>query len=194
MPRRRSLTPEERALWQAVADGIRPLHPPAPAGSGAEPAELPAGPAGAAREPPARPAPFRIGEAAAPPPRPAAKAPPPRIDARTFARLRRGRLAPEARLDLHGLTLAEAHGELLRFVLAAQTRGLRLLLVITGKGRSAGGAGAAHRPPGLLRQQVPHWLRLPPLGGLVLETAEAHPRHGGAGALYVYLRRGGQST
>jgi len=98
-------------------------------------------------------------------------------------KLRRGALRPEARIDLHGLTLAQAKPALTGFVMRAESEGKRLVLVITGKGRAGpGGHGA-------LRRQVPHWLRLPPLAPLVLETIEASRRHGGAGALYVYLRR-----
>ena len=103
-------------------------------------------------------------------------------------KLRRGKLAPEARIDLHGMTLAEAHVALTGFILMSRTLGRRLVLVITGKGRSRG--GSAPMQPGALRQQVPDWLRLPPLGEAVLQVAPAHRRHGGEGAYYVYLRRG----
>jgi DNA-nicking Smr family endonuclease len=102
------------------------------------------------------------------------------MDANTFARMARGRLRPEARLDLHGMTLAEAHGEVVRFVLHARARGLRLVLLITGKGRGD--------EVGALRRDVPRWLALPPLAPAVLQVAPAHRSHGGEGALYVYLR------
>jgi DNA-nicking Smr family endonuclease len=103
------------------------------------------------------------------------------MDRKKFGRLRRGKVSPEARLDLHGLTQAEAHADLTAFILVSHQMGRRLVLVITGKG------GAGHA--GILRQQVPHWLSLPPLRACVLQIAEAHLSHGGAGALYVYLRR-----
>jgi DNA-nicking Smr family endonuclease len=109
------------------------------------------------------------------------------MDAKIHARMVRGKLAPEARLDLHGMTLAEAQPELIRFVLNAQEAGLRLVLVITGKGKMT--FEPVPRPIGALRHQVPHWLRLPPLAQAVQQVTEAHLKHGGGGALYVYLRR-----
>lgn len=111
------------------------------------------------------------------------------MDAKLHARMIRGRIAPEARLDLHGLTLAEAHPALVAFILRAHRDHRRLVLVITGKGRAPDPHLMRHGTGGILRQQVPQWLRLPPLGGVVLQSGEAHRRHGGAGALYVYLRR-----
>ncbi len=107
----------------------------------------------------------------------------------------RGKLVPEARLDLHGMTLAQAHGALNSFILGAVRRGLRLVLVITGKGRGGSGQGFDDGPlprrAGALRQEVPHWLRSAPLGAHVLNTHAAHRSHGGDGALYVYLRKAG---
>jgi len=115
---------------------------------------------------------------------------PVRMDAKSFARMSRGKLVPESRLDLHGLTLAEAHPELIGFILNAQSAGLRLVLVITGKGRPGADHGPIPQPHGVLKHQVPQWLHMPPLGPAVLQVAEAHLRHGGSGAYYVYLRRG----
>ena len=111
-----------------------------------------------------------------------------KMDARRFGKLKRGKLAPEDRIDLHGLTLDEAHAELVPFILSAWASGLRLVLVITGKGKPRD-EGFMSRPIGVLRQQVPHWLKMPPLAPIVLQVSEAHQRHGGGGALYVYLRR-----
>src|ERR1035441_2347953 len=86
-----------------------------------------------------------------------------------------------ARLDLHGLTQAQAHGALLRFMHNAHARDARLVLVITGKGRGA--------EPGVLRRQVPQWLGLPEFRAMVIGFEDAGARHGGEGALYVRLRR-----
>jgi DNA-nicking Smr family endonuclease len=113
------------------------------------------------------------------------------MDAKTHGKMTRGKLAPEARIDLHGLTLAEAHPELIRFILNAQSQGMRLVLVITGKGKRREDVGPIPQRMGALRHQVPHWLRLPPLGPAVLQVSEAHLKHGGSGAYYVYLRRRG---
>jgi DNA-nicking Smr family endonuclease len=110
------------------------------------------------------------------------------MDRRRFDKLRRGRLEPEARLDLHGMTSERAHAALTAFVLDASARDLRLVLVITGKGRAD--ATEPHpRRHGILHHSLPHWLAAPPLNARVLQVAAAHQRHGGAGAYYVYLRR-----
>lgn len=197
----RRLRPEERALWQEIARSARPLDgrdpfathtgdAPAPHPLADQPTRIPKSP-----PPPAAPAPipmFRVGARAQTTlPRAADPAPVPlRMDAKAFARLSRGKLAPDARIDLHGLTLAEAQPELARFVTAAHARGARLVLVITGKGRGGpDGDDAFPRQVGALRREVPHWLGRPPLATMVLQIAPAHRRHGGSGAFYVYLRR-----
>ena len=204
---RRRLRPEERALWEQVARTARarpgrapsanPLEAPAPAPltdtaqAGTKRAQAAAIPNG-----------FAIGRDAgatqshdlARPIAEALRGAPVAMDRRQFLRLSRGKLVPEGRIDLHGMTLAQAHGALTGFIADAWTRGLRLVLVITGKGR--GGAdrgGAGHGPipqrTGALRHEVPAWLRRAPLAPMILEVRPAHRRHGGEGALYVYLRR-----
>lgn len=112
----------------------------------------------------------------------------------THRKMMRGKLAPEARIDLHGMTLSQAHPRLNDFIRGAHARGLRLVLVITGKGRDRDDEGPIPIRRGVLRHQVPAWLAAPPLGAMVLEVRPAHRRHGGDGAYYVYLRRSGQST
>lgn len=194
MARRRNLRPEEQEIWAAVARTARPMHPghqlflkevEAPAHAVPINPEAPA-PHGHAR--PRLPL-FQLGEKARSPSTTAAPANPLQMDAKVHGKMTRGRLTPEARLDLHGMTLSEAHPELIRFVLNAQSSGMRLVLVITGKGKRGADIGPIPQRMGVLRHQVPHWLRLPPLGGAVLQTAEAHLKHGGSGAYYVYLRR-----
>ncbi|MBT5416039.1 MAG: DNA mismatch repair protein MutS, partial [Rhodospirillaceae bacterium] len=107
----------------------------------------------------------------------------PGLDRRTADRLRRGLLPIDARIDLHGMIQAEAHGALTEFIHDSASAGLRCVLVITGRGsRSAGGMG-------VLRAAVPDWLNRPVCRGFVLAFAPAQPRHGGDGALYVLLRR-----
>jgi len=96
-------------------------------------------------------------------------------------RVARGKEVIDARIDLHGLTQAQAHSALLQFLRNAQARDARLLLVITGKGRGS--------EPGVLRRQVPQWLGLPEFRPLVVGFEDAHIAHGGAGALYVRVRR-----
>ncbi len=115
------------------------------------------------------------------------------LDGHTGDRLNRGQLMPDAKLDLHGLTEAAAHRVLTAFVHMAHRRGARLLLIVTGKGaRAADGPfdlGLAGQRRGVLKAIVPRWLREPPLAGLIADIRAAHRRHGGDGALYVYLRK-----
>jgi DNA-nicking Smr family endonuclease len=108
------------------------------------------------------------------------------VDRRSAERLRRGRLPVEARLDLHGHTQDQAHAALDHFLGEAQARGLRCVLVITGKGTTTGAAVGAG---GVLRGQVPRWLNEPGNRARVLAFDYAQPKHGGLGALYVLMRR-----
>ena len=120
----------------------------------------------------------------------ATAAAPVRMDRKAYGRMRKGKLVPEDRLDLHGMTADQAHSALIGFISGARARRLRLVLVITGKGRA--GREAPHAMTartGVLRHQVPEWLAQPPLSGFVLQVAPAHRSHGGSGAYYVYLRR-----
>ncbi len=104
------------------------------------------------------------------------------LDGRSMDRLRRGRIRPEARLDLHGMTRKEAHAALTPFMARAESGGLRCVILITGKGRVSEGGG-------VLRNEVPGWLNAPAIRHMILGFAEAQPKDGGAGALYVLLRR-----
>ncbi|HWN52344.1 MAG TPA: Smr/MutS family protein [Xanthobacteraceae bacterium] len=99
--------------------------------------------------------------------------------------LARGRLAIEARIDLHGMTQAEAHGALRRFLHRSWASDAKFVLVITGKGAP----NAPRGDRGILRQQVPLWLALPEFRRYVLGFDAAHTGHGGEGALYVRLRK-----
>ena len=188
MSRRRTLRPDEEELWQAVARTAKPLHPvlnrrkldaPTPT------IKPPVPPAPAPRLPA-----FRLGEKSRSIASPTTAEPPLLMDAKTHARMTRGKLQPQARIDLHGMTLAEAHPDLIRFILNAQGAGLRLVLVITGKGKQKPDhGGPIPQRIGVLRHQVPLWLRQMPLAPSVLQITEAHLKHGGAGAFYIYLRR-----
>ncbi|MBU0799845.1 MAG: Smr/MutS family protein [Alphaproteobacteria bacterium] len=103
------------------------------------------------------------------------------LDRRSDRKLKRGQMEIEARLDLHGLTRERAHEELLRFIMRCHGRDMRCVLVITGKGRID--------KPSILRAAVPDWLSSAPLAPLVLRFYNAQPKDGGAGALYILLRR-----
>jgi DNA-nicking Smr family endonuclease len=196
--RRRTLRPEEEALWQAVARTAVPMH--AKAAVPVDHQLVENLPPVIHVEQPSKPAipKFSLGQKAhktrdhdiMPGLAERLAAAPLRMDAKAFGRMTRGKLSPEARIDLHGMTLAEAHPELIRFVLNAHADGLRLVLVITGKGKDRDDGGPIPQRFGVLRHQVPVWLRQMPLAAVVLQTAEAHLKHGGGGAYYVYLRRG----
>ncbi len=97
-------------------------------------------------------------------------------------KIAKGRLALEARIDLHGLIQSEAHGMLLDFLLRAHGRGLRHVLVITGKGSSMGSEGA-------LKRAVPLWFSKPEFRFLISSYETAAQHHGGEGALYIRLSR-----
>lgn len=112
-----------------------------------------------------------------------------RMDKKKFTKMRSGKLMPERKLDLHGMTVAQAHPELIHFVLDAVRDHLRLVLVVTGKGKMRDDGGPIPVKTGILKHNVPQWLRMAPLSGHILQIAQAHLRHGGAGAYYVYLKR-----
>lgn len=117
------------------------------------------------------------------------------LDGATRERLRRGQLDPDARLDLHGFTESAAHRALLLFLKAAQSRGAKLVLVVTGKGARAPAPNepfhmAVDKPArGVLKTAVPRWLKEPGFAHVVAGSQDAHRKHGGSGALYIYLRK-----
>ncbi|QHQ36589.1 Smr/MutS family protein [Algicella marina] len=113
-----------------------------------------------------------------------------RTDRRTHDKLRKGRMTPDARVDLHGMTAERAHGLLTSFILRSHAQGHRLVLVITGKGRTPGPESDAIAPRrGILRHAVPQWLNQGVTAHLIVQILPAHRKHGGGGAYYVYLRR-----
>ena len=196
--RGRRLSDDDLATWRAVARTARPLKPGTAPGPEPPQPDPPTDTETASFEPHTPISPFRVGEAArsGPPGHDLSRPPGPRgaqplrMDAKAFARLKRGKLTPERKIDLHGMTLAQAHPALTSFVMGAHRDRLRLVLVVTGKGRSGGDEGGPiPSPRGLLRHHVPGWLHQPPLRQIVLQVTDAHVRHGGSGAYYVYLAR-----
>jgi DNA-nicking Smr family endonuclease len=171
--RTRGLTDEEIALWAEVARTVkrRPGAAPVPAPPSATP------------PPPAAAAPKLARE----PSRPAGPPPLAPLERKLKRDLARGRGAIGGALDLHGLNQAEAHHALRHFLSAAHARGEKLVIVVTGKGKA--GASSWIDEPGVLKRLAPHWLRAPDLRSIVLGFEEAQRQHGGAGALYVRLRR-----
>jgi DNA-nicking Smr family endonuclease len=180
---RRGPSEEDRALWARVTRSVTPLRnpsaPAAAAGRSAPPAP---------HKPPAKTSARTAAlthAASKPAPAPAPLAP---IDRRLKARLKRGTQAIDARIDLHGMTQSEAHAALSRFLRRAQRDGARFALVITGKGVRGDGTD---RERGVLRRQVPLWLRLPEFRPYVIGFEAAHVGHGGEGALYLRIRKSG---
>lgn len=181
---RRRLSVEERTLWTDVTRSVAPL----PKRRSAEPDDdgpdvaLPAKPAAKrASKTKSIPAPV-----VAPPavPRPVQRQEPAPLGRKARRRLARGAEAIDGRLDLHGLTQAQAHDALLGFLRAARGRGAKVVLVITGKG-----GGDAHEGRGVLKRQVPMWMRLPEFRELIVGFEDAAIAHGGSGAMYVRVRR-----
>lgn len=184
VPEKIYLRPEDRILWETVARTAKPL-------TGrhrikTEPDDLDLWEQEVAAKPSA-PAPKRIKETegSISPKQSTSKPKEPLIhplDRPTHRKIAKGRLDIEARIDLHGLTQREAHELLYGFLANAHGRGLRHVLIITGKGRSTGGEG-------ILKQAVPHWFSTPIFRLLVGAYEDAAHHHGGHGALYVRLRR-----
>jgi DNA-nicking Smr family endonuclease len=173
--RPRGLSDDERVLWSTVTRSIAPLKGRKAVKDAADAAAIEARPK--AKPAATAPAATAAAQRAAPPP----LAP---MDRRTKQRLARGTTEIGGRLDLHGLTQAEAHAALARFLRNAQARDVKVVLVITGKG------GAAAEGRGVLKRQVPHWLEGVEFRSLVVGFESAGIGHGGAGALYVRVRKG----
>ena len=183
-PRRpRRLSAEEHTLWTAVTRAIKPLKP-VPVSESAPHSSHHGEPAPERHPAPAVP-PAARARAAAPL---AAPAPAP-LERRLRQRIAKGHEPILRRLDLHGFTQREAHDALAHFLRAAQADGVRIALVVTGKG-----VRGTERDPfaerGVLRRLVPQWLHAPEFRNLVVGFDAAHVGHGGDGALYVRLRRG----
>jgi DNA-nicking Smr family endonuclease len=166
---------EDEALWQHVTASVRPLRkkPVTPKSAPPKPAKHAAKPA--VKAPVIAPAPLR-----APRNMPLPVAPVKSFDKGEEQKLRKGPAEIDGRIDLHGMTQAEAYAALHRFIRHAVKNGRRTLLVITGKGRVGGG---------VLRRQLPMWLEDGDLRGIVLAFTPAKQKDGGDGAFYIKLRK-----
>jgi DNA-nicking Smr family endonuclease len=161
----RRLSPEERRLWSRVARTVKPARGKSIEIEADEPEAPGRGVMAVAPVADAKPkAPKRVS---------------PPNDLSGQRRVRRGQHEIDARLDLHGHTQDSAHQELVEFLLRQAGQGARCVLVITGKGRMG---------VGILRSRLFDWIADPELRPFIAGYAEAHPRHGGAGATYVFLR------
>ena len=180
MSRRDDLSPEDRRIWARVASSVTPSKPkkaprviPGAVDPDPPAAPLPKGPVkarpAAANYSPPLPAPVR------------ARGLPEELEPRRQRRLSRERDPIEAKIDLHGFGRFQAQDALTAFLIGAQTRGYRAVLVVTGQGRRGG--------TGVIRASVHEWLQGPALRGVVSGFAPAARHHGGDGALYVTIRR-----
>ncbi|KCZ91779.1 Smr/MutS family protein [Hyphomonas johnsonii] len=173
---KRRLTAEEARAWSRVAKSITPIGPrPDDFDSmiSALEAGLPPDPSPATPSPPTR-----SGAATRMPPPPAPSATP--ANRGKEKRVKRGKLVVAATFDLHGHTQLSAARALPGFLSGQQAGGARCVLVITGKGRLG---------EGVLKRNFLAWLETAEARRLVSGYAEAHQRHGGAGAFYVFLRK-----
>ncbi len=181
--RSRRLTEEEEALWARLAQTVTPLEPQRRAVPVAQPK---AADSAEALPPP----PKRIKGRVPPPlPPPPTAAPAPRpldrhgLDAGWDKRLAKGLVAPDFSLDLHGFNLDEAHARLDHGLTLARQQQARLVLLITGRPRPAGSSRGA------IRARVADWLAQGSHAHAIAALRVAHVRHGGAGALYIVLKR-----
>jgi len=196
--KKRAVTGEERLLWQKVVKKTTPM----------QPMKVDVSPVfhmSKHQSPPPRPLPapaimkpFLIGQNAnAQPTRHNLKPDldsqfsnvSPNMDKRNFDRLKKGKMVIDGRIDLHGLTQAEAHPALMSYIKNSHSAGRRLVLVITGKGKQQPQDGVMPNRRGVLKHSVPQWLQQPGIAHHVLQVTQAHAKHGGTGAYYVYLRR-----
>ena len=111
------------------------------------------------------------------------------VDKRVSSKMKAGKMGPEGTLDLHGYRLTQAKLALRGFLFSAYESRKRLVLIITGKGKPKDDRDLNLDYRGVLRNEVPVWLEEAPLAGLILSVKTANPKHGGGGALYVYLRK-----
>lgn len=186
MKRRRSrrLSDDEATLWRHVTRSILPL--PGHELSDEKP-DLKSEP------PQEKPAPPVSSPIVAAERRPLALPPLAPLERRQMRDLRRGLERIDARIDLHGMRQAQAHGALRAFLLRAHAEGARMVLVVTGKGSTKAVVADPFDERGVLRRVVPQWLGLPDMRPVVLGFSQASREHGGDGAIYVRLRRKGSS-
>lgn len=188
---KRRLTDDERALWEKVTATVRPIHKrsaPAEPAPAVQPVPIPRRLAGPTR--------FQ-----APPATPRATTAPDSetLDSGWDRRISSGRIVPDQTIDLHGHTVEDARRLLYRRITDAEAHGARIILVITGKGgRGQSAPSPADMMPGLgreggargaIRAQLPRWLGEDGITARIAAVRQAHPRHGGAGAVYVILKR-----
>jgi DNA-nicking Smr family endonuclease len=184
---RRRLSESEARLWKQVAQTVRPL----PGVRLPRPEEAPTPAPGGV--PPAPPGPKARSLAPAPPPAAPERKPRPlpghTLDSTWDRRITRGEVQPDFTLDLHGCTLDSAHARLEHGLSQALAQGARVLLLITGRARPHDDHSQRGERRGVIRAKFMDWLAAGPFASRIAAVRPAHPRHGGAGAVYLILRR-----
>ncbi|WP_338467514.1 Smr/MutS family protein [Novosphingobium sp. ZN18A2] len=185
----RGLTPEEAALWKRVTDTVTPIHS-RPAlrehhPVSAPPASQPplSGPKPKGRVPAPRPAPAPTPSAA---PRPLTRH---GLDTSWERKLSRGSIEPDVTIDLHGHGLDAAHARLVNGLAQAMAMGARVVLLVAGKHRPHGHHDQRGERRGAIRAKLLDWLAASPHADRIAAVRPAQPRHGGAGAVYIVLRK-----
>ena len=183
------LSGEERALWEHVTRDAAPLKKPPRSVSPKAKPDTPPDPDPAQAPKPLTKRAAKPRATVVAPKRPSK--PPVRdlghgdiagVDKRSAERMRRGRMAIDGTLDLHGYTQDQARRALADYLARAQDAGKRCIVVVTGKGDITQGGG-------VIRTQTPRWLNAPENRPRILAFDYAQPKHGGMGALYVLLRK-----
>lgn len=189
--RRRVLTAEEARLWSTVVRKIKPIAARPVDSSASMAADQKPAVRLAEKMNPAEPAKARSLEKSAPPLLPSlaiakkgAQPPLAPLERKLRRNLSRGSGSVDATIDLHGMRQAEAYETLRSFIVRARRDGLKIVLVVTGKGNMVD-----HDQRGVLRRNLPLWLRMPDLRPAIIGFEEASRHHGGSGAFYVRIRK-----
>lgn len=194
---RRILNPDEESLWKRVAATVDPLHKRAPKPMAEVMAEISPPSPRLPRTPLHLPSSTPLGSKKLP----SVTLPPPRrsyhqaatLDGHWDRRLKKGQVRPDMSIDLHGHTLASAQTLLEQSLARAIMQGARILLVVAGRLRPGADrlplTGSEQRPRGAIRASVPDWLTASAFADQIVALRPAHVNHGGAGAVYIILRR-----
>jgi len=181
VPPGRRLSPAERALWARVAADVRPVRG----------AAVPDFAKALDLQPPmlAEPRPRPLPAASIAPKPKAAAQNHNTLDASWDRKLATGAVAPDVTIDLHGCWLDQAHERLDHGIARSLAHGARLILLVTGRPPRAGTSRLDLPLRGIIRASVHDWIAAGPYAGRIAAIRNAHPRHGGTGALYIILRR-----
>ena len=174
----RRLSPDEAALWRRVAGSVRALRPVVPVVKDVPVTRIaePVGPKATIGQP-------RFVARTVPKPSPGT------LDGTWDKKIGTGQITPDLTIDLHGYNLAAAHHRLDRGLDEAIRDGARIILLITGRAPRVGGSRIDLPLRGIIRSSVGDWLAASRHRPAIAAVRNAHPRHGGAGALYIVLRR-----